>query len=334
MSLPKVSIGPYTSSNVAFGGMNGLHVYEPMIEHKDFLHLLNTALDAGYSMIDTAAMYGHGVSEQLISQVMHRRDEFTLATKGVFSIDTNDKMIFSGNPDDLREHCHGSLKRLNTDFIDVYYLHRWDRRYPIEEQVGMLGRLVEDGKIGAIGLSEVSADTLRKAHKEHPIAAVQSEYSLWTRNPEIAVIEACKELGAAFVAFSPMGRKFLSGELTNASQLPDWDFRSDMPRFNAENMPGNLALLKQFTALADAIDLLPAELAIAWVLAQGEHIIALPGTTNETHLLQNAAASRLQLDPVILDKAGQIFNQDTVHGPRYSAKVQASVDTEMFANGQ
>lgn len=332
MTLPSCPFGHKPSSRVAFGGMNGLHVYEPMLEHKDFLYLLNTALDAGYTMIDTAAMYGYGVSEQLISQVMHRRDEFTLATKGVYSVDDQGKMVTSGHPDDIRQHCHGSLKRLNTDFIDVYYLHRWDKRYPIEDQVGTVARLIEDGKVGAIGLSEVSAATLHKAHKEHPIAAVQSEYSLWTRNPEIAVIDACKELGAAFVAFSPMGRKFLSGTLTDPQQLPEWDFRRDMPRFDPDNLSGNLALLKQFTDLADAIDLLPAELAIAWVLAQGEHIIALPGTTSEEHLLQNAAASRLQLDQVILDKAGQIFNQDTVHGPRYNAKAQATVDTETFAN--
>lgn len=332
MTLPSCPFGPTTSSRVAYGGMNGLHVYEPMLEHKDFLKLLNQALDAGYSMIDTAAMYGFGISEQLISQVMHRRDEFALATKGVYSVDEQGNMVISGKPEDIRQQCHDSLQRLGTDYVDVYYLHRWDKRYPIEDQVGAVSRLVEEGKVSGIGLSEVSAATLRKAHEVHPIAAVQSEYSLWTRNPEIAVIDACQELGAAFVAFSPMGRKFLSGTLTEPCLLPDWDFRRDMPRFNAENLPGNLGLLEQFTALADAIDLLPAELAIAWVLAQGEHIIALPGTTNETHLLQNAAASRLQLDQVILNKAGQIFNQDTVYGPRYNAKAQASVDTETFAN--
>ncbi len=330
MTLPQCPFGKKHSSRVAFGAMNGLHVYQPMLEHGQFVRLVNQALDAGYSMLDTAAIYGYGLSEKLISQVMHRRDEFTLATKGVYSVDANGQQITSGHPDDIRQHCHASLERLNTDYIDVYYLHRYDKRYPIEDQVGTVSRLIEEGKVGAIGLSEVSASTLLQAHKEYPIAAVQSEYSLWTRNPELGILEACQDVGAAFVAFSPMGRKFLSGELTSMADLPNWDLRHSMPRFNADNLPGNLKLLQQFQALAESIDLLPAELAIAWVLAQGEHIIALPGTTSEDHLLQNAAASRLQIPALVLQKAGTIFNQQKVHGPRYNEAAQATVDTEEF----
>ena len=334
MTMPSRPFGQSHCSNIAFGSMNVVHIYKPIPDKAHALKLLNEALDTGYTMFDTAAMYGWGLSEKFLAEaIMHRRQEFSLATKGVLNYITDGKKvnkIMDGNPDTLKRQCEGSLKRLNTDFIDVYYLHRYDKRYPIEEQVGALGRLVEEGMIGGIGLSEVSADTLRQAHKEHPIAAMQSEYSLWTRNPEISVLETCKKLGVAFVAFSPTARKFLTGNLTDMSQVPEGDLRYNMPRFNGNNYPKNLQLLQPFLALAEEAGVLPVELAIAWVLAQGDHVIALPGTTNFKHMRQNANAGCLQIAPEIIRRAGELIHQDNVHGLRYNEAAQVDVDTERF----
>ncbi|MCP4788647.1 MAG: aldo/keto reductase [Gammaproteobacteria bacterium] len=325
------SIGPYESSAVAFGSMNICHVYYPLPDEASGLRLLNEALDEGYTMFDTAAIYGYGKNERMIAQgIMHRRSEFTLASKGAIYADSEGKSQTCGRPESLMQNCHDSLKRLNTEFIDVYYLHRFDQSIAIEEQVGALARLKDQGKIGAIGLSEVSAKTLRKGHAEHPIAAVQSEYSLWTRNPEIAVLDTCRELGTAFVAFSPTGRKYLTGTLTDMAQVPEGDLRYTMPRFDEQNYPANMQLLQPFLALAKEAGILPAELAIAWVLAQGEHIIALPGTSQTAHMRQNANADRLSIDPSIIERAGKLIHQGNVHGPRYNAITQAGVDTEEF----
>ena len=334
MTMPNRPFGPSQCSNVAFGSMNVVHIYKPIPDKTHALKLLNEALDAGYTMFDTAAMYGWGLSEEFLAEaIMHRRQEFSLATKGVLNFTTDGKNInkvMDGNPDTLKQQCADSLKRLKTDFIDVYYLHRYDQRYAIEEQVGALGRLVEEGMIGGIGLSEVSANTLRKAHKEHPIAAMQSEYSLWTRNPEISVLQTCKELGAAFVAFSPTARKFLTGQLPDMSQVPEGDLRYSMPRFNDDNYPKNMQLLQPFLALAKEADVLPVELAIAWVLAQGDHVIALPGTTSFEHMRQNANAGSLQIAPEIIQRAGALINQDNVYGLRYNEAAQLHVGTERF----
>lgn len=331
MTIPSRPFGPYQSSNVAFGAMNVVHVYQPQPDEATGARLLNEALDEGYTMMDTAALYGFGRSEQLIAKaIMHRRSEFVLASKGVLTIGADGKKAMDGNPDRIHQQCHDSLARLGTDFIDVYYLHRYDKRYPLEDQIGMASRLLEEGKIGAIGLSEVSATTLRRAHAVHPIAAVQTEYSLWTRNAEIAVLDTCKELGAAFVAFSPTARKYLTGQLTDPSSIPAGDLRHSMPRFNADNYPANLKLLQPFLALAKEAGVLPVELAIAWVLAQGDHVIALPGTTQTQHMRQNANAGRLQLDASIIQRAGQMINQGNVHGPRYNDAAQADIDTEEF----
>ena len=334
MTMPSRPFGPSQSSTVAFGSMNVVHIYKPLPDKASALRLLNEALDAGYTMFDTAAMYGWGLSEEFIAEaIMHRRQEFSLATKGVLNFTTDGKTInkvMDGNPDQLKKQCVDSLKRLKTDYIDFYYLHRYDKRYPIEEQVGTLGRLAEEGLIGGIGLSEMSAVTLRKAHKEHPIAAMQSEYSLWTRNPEISVLQTCKELGAAFVAFSPTARKFLTGQLPDMSQVPEGDLRYSMPRFNDDNYPKNMQLLQPFLALAKEADVLPVELAIAWVLAQGDHVIALPGTTNFEHMRQNANAGSLQIAPEIIQRAGALINQDNVYGLRYNEAAQLHVGTERF----
>jgi aryl-alcohol dehydrogenase-like predicted oxidoreductase len=329
--MPSVKIGPYTSSNVAFGAMNVVHVYQPQPDEETAARLLNEALDEGYTMMDSAALYGFGRSEKLIAKaIMHRRSEFTLATKGVLTIGPDGKKFMDGHPDSIRQQCHDSLQRLGTDHVDLYYLHRYDKRYPLEDMVGAVARLIEEGKVGALGLSEMSADTLRKAHQVHPVAAMQTEYSLWTRNAELGVLETTKELGAAFVAFSPTARKFLTGKLQEPWNLPAGDLRHTMPRFNEENYPKNMMLLQGFLALAEEAGVSPAELSIAWVLAQGENIIALPGTTSFEHMRENANAGRVQVDADILRRAGDIINQQTVHGPRYNPTAQADIDTEEF----
>jgi aryl-alcohol dehydrogenase-like predicted oxidoreductase len=219
---------------------------------------------------------------------------------------------------------------LQTDVIDLYYLHRWDKKVPIEDSVGALSDLVRQGKIQTIGLSEVSASTLRKAHAVHPIAAVQTEYSLWTRNPEIAVLQACRELGAAFVAFSPVARGFLCGAPLDVAGFEPKDIRRGMPRFTPENFAANLKLLPAYHALAQEAGCSPSQLALAWLLHQGEHIIPIPGTTSVNHLLDDLAAANVQLDASLLGRLDALINQRTVAGNRYSAQANSEVDTEVF----
>lgn len=300
--------------------------------------MLLAALDAGVTLFDTAALYGFGANEELVGRVLApHRQKITLCSKGgmagVKGEDGVTRRVIDGRPATLRRNCEDSLRRLRTDVIDLYYLHRWDKQVPIEDSVGELSRLVESGKVRAIGLSEVSAATLRKAHAVHPIAAVQTEYSLWTRNPEIAVLAACRELGAAFVAFSPLARAFLTGRLTDVSGLDAKDIRRPMPRFSAEHYPRNLALLPAFEALAREAGCTPAQLALAWLLAQGEDIVPIPGTTSLEHLHEDLAAADLKLPADAIARAGELINQRTVSGPRYPAQATQEVDTEEFAAG-
>jgi len=214
--------------------------------------------------------------------------------------------------------------------IDLYYLHRWDKQVPIEDSVGAMADLVRDGKVRALGLSEVSAATIRKAHAVHPIAAVQTEYSLWTRNPEIAVLEVCREIGAAFVAFSPLARAFLTGTLRDVSTLEAKDLRRNMPRFDPQTYPKNLALLPGYEAIARELGATPAQLALAWLLARGGHVIPIPGTTKPAHLRENVGAAGIELDASTVAKLDALINRQTVYGARYDAAAQAGVDTEEF----
>jgi aryl-alcohol dehydrogenase-like predicted oxidoreductase len=222
------------------------------------------------------------------------------------------------------------LRRLKTEVIDLYYLHRWDKAVPIEDSVGALGDLLREGKIRAIGLSEVSAATLRRAHAVHPIAAVQSEYSLCTRNPDIAVIETCLSIGATFVAFSPLARGFLTGALRDVSTLEAKDIRRTMPRFEAAAYAANLGLLDEYARLARAAHASLAQLALAWVLARGEHVVAIPGTTCQAHLEENLGAATLELQPDLMARLDALINQRTLAGNRYNPATQAEVDTENF----
>jgi aryl-alcohol dehydrogenase-like predicted oxidoreductase len=293
--------------------------------------VLHRALDLGCTMLDTAALYGFGGNESLIGATLrHRRNEFVLASKcGVFR-DSAGKREIDGRPEVLKRTCDESLARLRTDVIDLYYLHRADPRLPIEESVGALADLVHSGKVRAVGLSEVSAEMLRRAHAVHPIAAVQSEYSLWTRNPEIKVLDTCRKLGVAFVAFSPLGRAFLAGGLSDPAQLPAADIRRSLPRFQPPHFTRNLALLDEFRRLAAEHGCTMAQLALGWVLARGSHLIPIPGTCRLKHLEENLAAAAQVLPPEALSCADRLINSETVSGPRYEATQQREIGTEEF----
>ncbi len=327
-------IGPFEASAIGLGCMNLSHAYGKPPPADVAQAVLRASLDAGVTFFDTAALYGFGANEELVGRTLAAdRDKFVLASKcGLHGVKEGDafKRVVDGRPETLKWSCEQSLQRLRTDRIDLFYLHRWDKRVPIEDSVGALADLVREGKVRAIGLSEVSAATLRRAHAVHPIAAVQTEYSLWTRNPEIAVLDACRELGTAFVAFSPVARGFLGGELRDVSTLDAKDLRRNMPRFAPDNYAANLKLLERYTAIAAEQGCTPAQLALAWVLSRGEQVFAIPGTTQVAHARDNAAAADIELPAATLAELDALINRHTVVGPRYDAAAQAGVDTEDF----
>jgi hypothetical protein len=244
--------------------------------------------------------------------------------------DEQGRRAIDGRPEVITANCDESLQRLRTDVIDLYYLHRWDKKVPIEESVGALADLVRAGKVRAIGLSEVSAPTIRKAHAVHPLTAVQTEYSLWSRNAEIAVLDACRELDIAFVAFSPLGRGFLTGRLRDLSGLPPKDIRLAMPRFQGENFPHNLTLLEGLADIARDAGATMAQVALAWVLQRGDHIVPIPGTTRLEHLEENARAADIRLSDDVMSRLDALINPGTVAGARYNDTVLAEIDTESF----
>jgi aryl-alcohol dehydrogenase-like predicted oxidoreductase len=325
-------LGPVQVSEIGFGCMSLSHAYGDRPDRATAERVLFAALDAGHTHLDTASLYGLGHNETLIGEVLKPRyGTFHLASKCGLWIGADGKRLIDGRPAALRKTLEDSLRRLQTEFIDLYYLHRADPDVPIEETAGAFADFIHEGKIGGYGLSEVSASTLRRAHGVHPVQAVQTEYSLWTRNPEIAVLGACKELGVAFVAFSPLARGYLTGRLTDTSQFEPKDIRRFMPRFDAEHYPANLKLLEPYKAIADEIGCTMGQLALAWLLAQGDHVIPIPGTGKLDHLAENAAAAELRLDSQTVARVGAIINQNTVSGARYNAANQADVGTEEFA---
>lgn len=292
--------------------------------------LLNRALDLGYDHLDTANIYGLGHNETLIGEALKgRRDEFFLATKMGIVIE-GEKRGINCRPEAIRRCIDESLTRLQTDHVDLYYMHRRDRDVPIEESVGAMADLVKAGKIGGIGLSEMSAETLRRASAEHPIAAMQTEYSPWTREPEIAVLEACRALGTTFVAFSPVARGVLANGIQDIVALEEKDLRRGMPRFNADNWPANRALVDAFCALAADLEVTPAQLSLAWVLSRGEHIVAIPGTASIAHLEENFARADWTIPAEAAARIDALINERTVAGPRYGETMQKTIDTEMF----
>lgn len=292
--------------------------------------LLDRAIDLGYDHLDTARIYGEGHNESLIGQTLKgRRDRFFLASKTGIIVDGTKRRI-DCRPETIRGALETSLRLLQTDFIDLYYLHRRDFTVPIEESVGELGRLVKEGKIGGIGLSEMSAETVRRAHAEHSIAALQTEYSPMTRNPEIAVLEACRELGITFVAFSPVARGLLADPALDVATLPEKDIRRAMPRFQGENLAANRALVAGFAEIAAEAGVTPAQLALGWVLGRSEHVVAIPGTARIDHLEENIARADWAIPADVAARIDALINQRTVAGNRYAAAMQATIDTEDF----
>jgi aryl-alcohol dehydrogenase-like predicted oxidoreductase len=330
------ALGPFTVSEIGLGCMNLSHAYGAPVSPEQGERVLLAALEAGVTLFDTAALYGFGANENLVGRVLApHRQRITLASKcGMQGVDVagNGQLVrvIDGRPATLRATCEAALQRLRTDVIDLYYLHRWDKRVPIEESVGALGDLVRSGKIRAVGLSEVSAATLKRAHAEYPIAAVQTEYSLWTRNPEIAVLQACRELGVAFVAFSPVARGFLCGDVLDVAALDAKDIRRAMPRFAPATYAANGRLLPAYRALAQQAGCSPSQLALAWLLQRDDHIIPIPGTTQVPHLLDDLGAAQVQLPVDVLVALDALINERTVQGSRYNAQGNSEVDTEVF----
>lgn len=327
-------LGPFTVSAIGLGCMNICHAYGAPVPREAAQRLLLEALDAGVTHFDTAALYGFGLSETLIGETLaaHRR-RFTLASKcGMQGVDVQGDgklvRVIDGRPATLKASCEAALRRLRTDVIDLYYLHRWDKQVPIEDSVGALADLVREGKIQTIGLSEVSAATLRKAHAVHPIAALQTEYSLWTRNPEIAVLDTCRELGVSFVAFSPVARGFLTGQPPDPASFGPQDIRKTMPRFMGAQYDRNQALLPAYHALAQEVGCTPAQLAMAWLLHRGPDILPIPGTTQINHLHENLAAVDVRLSPEVMHRLDGVMHDRLVQGSRYNEQANREVDTE------
>jgi aryl-alcohol dehydrogenase-like predicted oxidoreductase len=326
-------LGPFDVSAIGMGCMSISHAYGTPLEPAAGADVLRRGLDLGYTMLDTAALYGFGANESLIgSTLANRRREFVLATKGGMFKDDTGRRAINGRPEVIKANCDESLQRLNTDVIDLYYLHRWDKKVPIEESVGAMADLVKAGKVRTIGLSEVSSPTIRRAHAVHPLAAVQTEYSLWSRNAELAALDTCRELGIAFVAFSPLGRGFLAGGVRDTSLLPPKDIRLAMPRFQGDNFTRNLGLLDGLAAIAADAGVSVPQLVLAWILHRGKHIIPIPGTTNLTHLEENASAVDVRLSDDIMRRLDAHVNPSTVSGRRYNDAVLAEIDTETLEN--
>ena len=295
---------------------------------KESERALHRALDVGYNFLDTASLYGLGHNETLLGETLSaRRNEFVLASKcGI--VNRQGKRAVDCTPANVKKTCEESLRRLKTDVIDLYYLHRRDFNVPIEESVGALADFVSAGKIRYIGLSECSSTTIRKAHSEHPICAVQSEYSLWSRDPENKVFDCCKELGIGFVPFSPLGRAFLTGTVTDMSELEDNDMRQSMPRFMGKNFENNLKLLRDLRKIARENNCTMAQLALAWVLAQDENFVPIPGTKHVKYVEENAKTARLSIPEEQLVKLGELFEADKVLGDRYAKSHMISLDPE------
>ncbi|WP_317929685.1 aldo/keto reductase [Halioxenophilus sp. WMMB6] len=330
MTFTARTFGKQTVCPIGLGCMSLSWAYGHQPSEAEAAALLEQALALGYDHLDTARLYGDGLSETRIGKTLKSlRKRFYLASKAGIIADGNSRRV-DCSPTTLKRACEESLRCLQTDFIDLYYLHRHDYNTPIEQSIGALAELIKEGKIGGIGLSEVSATTLRRAAKVHPITAVQNEYSLWTRNPELGVLAAARELGTTFVAFSPLGRGVLADAVPAPEALPADDFRSNMPRFQPDNWPHNRGLIDQFVAIAHSQGVTPAQLALAWVLAQGEHVVAIPGTSSPAHLAGNIERWQWQPDDTVLQQLDQLINQHTVQGHRYADMMRTNIDTEEF----
>ena len=322
----------FDQPGIGLGCMNLSHAYGTPLSEDEAVRALQDAFNMGYRHFDTATLYGGGRNETVVGKALkaHRQSLFLASKCGMAIGQESGKKEIDGRPETLRTQCETSLRRLQTDHINLYYLHRLDPKVPIEESIGALANLVSEGKIGALGLSEVSARTLRRAQAVHPIAAVQTEYSLWSRNAEIAVLDACRDSGTRFVAFSPLARGFLTNTLRDVESLVAKDIRNNMPRFQKGNYNKNLELLDGYIAIARDVGCTPAQLALAWIKSKGDFIVPIPGTRSVSHMRENLNADTLQLSNDTVNKLDSLINQNTVCGPRYSSKQQAEIDTEEF----
>lgn len=305
------------------------HAYGVAPSPEDGERLLHAALDAGVEMFDTATLYGGGRNEELVGRAIRgHRDEVVLASKGGMEIVDGTRAI-DGRPETLRGQVDASLQRLGVDHIDLYYLHRWDKTVPIADSVGALAEAVDAGKIGAIGLSEVSVERLLQAQQEAPIAAVQNEYSLWSRNAELGMLDATRSSGVALVAFSPLARGFLADAIADPADFAERDIRRAMPRFQHPHWEANAALLPRWRELAAQAQVTPAQLALAWVSSRGEHVVPIPGTTSVDHLRELLV--EVSVSDEVLARAGELIGTATVSGPRYAPLQTSEVDAEEIA---
>lgn len=328
MQIKKLGLQGLTASQLGIGCM-GMSEFYGARDDEASLKTLHRAFELGVTFWDTADMYGPYINEELVGKALKGiRKEITLATKfGILRDPSNPtRRGINGKPDYVKSSCEGSLKRLNTEVIDLYYLHRVDADTPIEETVGAMGQLVTVGKIKGIGLSEVSAATLRRAHATFPVSAIQSEYSLFTRDPEEEILPLCKELGIAFVPYSPLGRGFLTGQIKSFEDFDATDYRRFSPRFQGDNFKKNLALVKKVEDIAQQKGCTPSQLALAWVMTQGDFLFPIPGTKHIKYLEENVGALNVGFSKDELQILDAIFPKDAVQGLRYAEQMMGSLN--------